>query len=96
MPVSTPSLDTCSESDLTADIADSTALTERLGDAAFRTKARERNDRRPADGADPPTGRRLRDPLGQAVAAAGITPNCRMMCAMSMFSRSSRSSPRVV
>ncbi len=31
----------CSEYDLTADIADSTALTERLGDAAFRAKARK-------------------------------------------------------
>src|SRR5438876_9321669 len=32
---------TCSKCDLTADIADSTALTERLGDAAFRAKARD-------------------------------------------------------
>src|SRR5437867_10651470 len=41
MPVSTLSLDTCSKCDLTADIAGSTALTERLGDAAFRAKARD-------------------------------------------------------
>src|SRR5213592_4372043 len=41
MPVSTLSLDTCSKCDLTADIADSTALTERLGDTPFRAKARD-------------------------------------------------------
>src|SRR5213592_496025 len=41
MPVSTLSLDTCSKCDLTADIADSTALTELLGDTAFRARARD-------------------------------------------------------
>jgi len=40
MPVRPP-FRTCNKYERSADIADSTALTERLGDAAFRDKARE-------------------------------------------------------
>ena len=42
----------------------------------------------PVDGAAPQPGGVLAMRSGQAAALAGITPNCRIMCAMSMYSRS--------